>query len=200
MILRPEQLDALREMVNIGVGQAAGVLNAMLRSHIILRLPIVEVLAHAELKSRVAGLSKGIFSAVRIGFKGPFVGNASLIFPAASAAKLVVLLTDDDRGATDMDAIKVGTLTEVGNIVLNGVMGAIGNELQQRVYYSVPFYLEDPLGILLAGEALENKSDVIWIQTQFTVQEHQVEGDIVILFSAGSLEMLVAAIDRVLDR
>jgi hypothetical protein len=47
---------------------------------------------------------------------------------------------------------------------------------------------------------LENKSDVIWIQTQFTVQEHQVEGDIVILFSAGSLEMLVAAIDRVLDR
>jgi chemotaxis protein CheC len=112
----------------------------------------------------------------------------------------VVLLTDDDRGATDMDAIKVGTLTEVGNIVLNGVMGAIGNELQQRVYYSVPFYLEDPLGILLAGEALENKSDVIWIQTQFTVQEHQVEGDIVILFSAGSLEMLITAIDRVLEK
>lgn len=196
----PTQMDALREMVNIGVGQAASVLNAMVHSHIVLRLPIVEIFSPQEVEDKINNLSKGIFSAVRIGFKGPFAGSASLIFPAESAAKLVVLLTEEDMQSLDMDEIKIGTLTEVGNIVLNGVMGAIGNELQQHIYYSVPLYHEDALGVLVLDKTRNQDSSIIWIQTQFTIQEYLIDGDIVILFAVGSLAMLLESIDQALNR
>jgi chemotaxis protein CheC len=195
-----EQMDALREMVNIGVGHAAGVLNAMLRSHIVLRLPIIQVLGLVELREKVQSLGQGSFSTVRIGFKGPFTGSASLIFPSKSAAKLVDLVTENETASPDLDAIKIGTLTEVGNIVLNGVMGAIGNELQQRMFYSVPIYLEDPLSVLLGEKVADEDATVIWIQTSFLSQEQQIEGEIVILFGAGSIELLMTAVNRVMGR
>lgn len=196
MILTAEQMDALREMVNIGVGRAAGVLNAMLRSHITLHLPIVQVMQRTELQSKIFEMSKGVFSAVRIGFKGPFTGSASLIFPAISAAKLVDLLTQDETASMDMDAIRIGTLTEVGNIVLNGVMGAIGNELQQRMFYSVPIYIEDPMNTLFKEKNPDDTATVIWIQTRFVSQEQQIEGEIVILFGAGAMDLLMTAVNR----
>ena len=196
MNLTATQMDALQEMVNIGVGQAAGVLNAMLRSHVTLRLPVIEILSQAELESRITRFRKQIFSAVRVGFKGPFTGSASLIFPTDSAAKLVIMLTEDDLQSLDMDEIRAGTLTEVGNIVLNSVMGAIGNELHQRLFYTVPAYLEDPFTVILAENEQDNRATVIWIQTQFSLQEQQIDGDIVILFGFGSIELLIAAIER----
>jgi chemotaxis protein CheC len=192
----PEQMDALKEMVNIGVGHAASVLNAMLRSHIVLHLPMVEVLQISELRDKIQRLSQGTFSTVRIGFKGPFTGSASLIFPAKSAARLVDLITEGDSVAPDLDAIRIGTLTEVGNIVLNSVMGSIGNELQQRMFYSVPIYLEDPLSVLLKDQSADETATLIWIQTRFASQDQQIEGEIVILFGTGSMELLMTAVDN----
>ncbi len=196
MKLNAPQLDALREMVNIGVGQAAGVLNAMLASHVELRVPIVEVLTGAELRQRIQSMKHEHISAVRLGFKGPFSGNASLIFLPESAAKLVIMLTGDDNSTLDLDSIRIGALTEVGNIVLNGIMGAIGNELKLHLYYSVPSYLENPADILMAANSQAPGFSVVWVQTSFTVVKQQITGDVILLFEVGSLDLLVQALDQ----
>jgi chemotaxis protein CheY-P-specific phosphatase CheC len=51
----PEQLDALRELINIGIGRAAGVLNEMLSAHIQLYVPDVEILSAEESRERSTG-------------------------------------------------------------------------------------------------------------------------------------------------
>ena len=110
MILTDYQIDALTEMINIGVGHASGVLNTMLRSHIVLRVPVVEILSPAKLEENKQKLGKDLISAVRLGFKGPFAGNASMVFPTESAVKLVILLTEEDEESSDLDSIMIGTL------------------------------------------------------------------------------------------
>ncbi|MBP7688995.1 MAG: hypothetical protein KA765_13845 [Thermoflexales bacterium] len=202
MILTPYQLDALREMINIGVGRAAGILNAMLRSHIILRLPEVGVLSKAEVEAKASQYGAEVFAAVRLGFRGPFAGNASLVFPEDSAAKLVVLLTEGEAGLSDdndLDSIRIGTLTEVGNIVLNSVMGAIGNDLKQHIFYSVPTFQEESLHKMLADSTPDADSNVVWVQTQFSVEDHQIDGDIILVFEMGSLDLLLNAVNRQLQ-
>jgi chemotaxis protein CheC len=199
MTLTPAQLDILKEMVNIGVGHAANVLNAMLGSHIELNLPLVEILDVEGFRSKVQQLSQRACASVRIGFKGPFTGSASLIFPAPSAGKLVSLLTEGEGEAADLDSLRVGTLTEVGNIVLNGVMGAIGNEIHQHLFYSVPMFVHDPLDLLFKDTAPDEIESVIWIQTRFTSQAQQIEGEIVLLFGAGSMELLIRAVNGALQ-
>jgi chemotaxis protein CheC len=196
MYLKPYHIDALRELVNIGVGQAAGVLNQMLRSHIRLQVPHARVLSLSELKEEMEELGAETLSAVQLMFNGPSSGIASLAFPTDSAVKFVDILVGEESGIPDFDSIKIGTLTEVGNIVLNGVMGSIGNILNQRIGYSVPTYIEDSVKGLLGLGGPDPSTTVLWAQTRFTIEQYQITGDVILLFEMGSLDVLLATIDR----
>ncbi len=196
MRLLPSQVDSLKEMVNIGVGHAAGVLNAMLNSRVKLHVPVVEMMSHEELQTKIQSMGNGSLSSVRLGFKGPFSGNASLVFPTEGAVKLVSILTGSEPGSSDLDAMRVGTLTEVGNIVLNGVMGAIGNELKLHVFYSVPIYVDNPFEVILSTSQAEVDAYVVWVQTSFTLETESIAGDIILVFDVGSLDLLLEAVNR----
>lgn len=196
MRLLPSQVDSLKEMVNIGVGHAAGVLNAMLNSRVKLHVPVVEMMSYEELQSKIQSMGSGGLSSVRLGFKGPFSGNASLVFPAEGAVRLVSVLTGIEAGSSNLDAMQVGTLTEVGNIVLNGVMGAIGNELKLHVFYSIPMYVDNPFEIILATQPTQIDEHVVWVQTRFTLETEAIVGDIILVFEVGSLDLLLEAVNR----
>ncbi len=73
MRLLPSQIDSLKEMVNIGVGHAAGVLNAMLNSRVKLHVPIVEMMSYEELQAKIQSMGNGNLSSVRLGFKDHFL-------------------------------------------------------------------------------------------------------------------------------
>ena len=196
MQLLASQLDALKEMVNIGVGHAAGVLNAMLNSRVQLHVPVVEMMNHEELLTKIESIGHGNLSSVRLGFKGPFSGNASIVFPAEGAVKLVSILTGEEVDSGALLEMRVATLTEVGNIVLNGVMGAIGNELKLHVFYSLPIYLENPFDVLLSSAQTQYDEYVVWVQTSFTVETESIVGDIILVFEVGALDLLLEAVNR----
>src|SRR5512135_3103507 len=82
------QLDALRELINIGVGRAAKVLSEMVNARIILQVPFIKLLTPENLRREMGHLGEGLLAAVRLGFKGPFSGTAALVFPSDSASKL----------------------------------------------------------------------------------------------------------------
>jgi chemotaxis protein CheC len=192
-----EQIDVLKELINIGVGRAAGMLNDMLLSRVILQVPYVKIFSPATLYQEIEGLGYEKLSTVRLIFKGPFSGIASLVFPPDSAGKLVDILTGEESGQADLDSIRIGTLTEVGNIILNGVMGSIGNVLKKHINYSVPTYLENNINQLLLGENIETDTTILLAHTRFTVEQLQIEGDIILLFEVGSFDALLEAIDAI---
>lgn len=190
------QIDALKELINIGVGRAAGMLNQMVESHVNLQVPDVRILAPVDFQEhKVVELDMNKLAAVQLTFKGPFSGIAALVFPPDSAAKLVDVLTGEEPGAIDLDAIRIGVLTEVGNIILNGVMGSISNVLEQHLKYTIPTYVEDRIEHLLALDDIASTVGIVLARTRFTVAQLSIEGDILLLFEVGSLEMLLVAIE-----
>jgi chemotaxis protein CheC len=195
--LTAAQMDALKELFNIGIGRAAGILNEMTNLHIHLEVPFIKVLSHDEVKKEVEELGSFRVSAVRLGFKGPFSGTAALVFPPDSASKLVAVLTREEPGTPDLDSVRAGTLNEVGNIVLNGILGSIGNILDQYISYSIPTYIEDTIDNLLALNGATINTIVILARTRFSIEQLQVEGNIILLFEVGSFDALIAAVDKI---
>jgi chemotaxis protein CheC len=193
MTLTDEQLDVLRELINIGVGRAAGVLNELLGAHVLLHVPLVRVFAPHEVDDALAFVPDDRIAAVRMAFKGSFVGTASLVFPVESAASLVNLLLDGEFGDTDIDSMRAGTLTEVGNIIINGVMGSISNMLHEQLRYSLPVYLEDGLHEIWGVRHWSGQS-IVLARTHFTVQSHQIQGDIFLIFESASFEIFMAVL------
>ncbi|WP_375506003.1 chemotaxis protein CheC [uncultured Nostoc sp.] len=195
MNVTAEELDALQELINIGVGRAASLLNEMVDSHIRLKIPVVKVLtatdAYQELTKR---FQDDTLAAVKLRFTGSFYGTASLIFPTDSASTLVAVLTGEKPGSADLDAVKIGTLSEIGNIVINGVMGSLSNVLKRHLNYTLPVYLEDTLENLLLS-AYESDSKILLAQASFTIERLEIIGDIILVFLVGTFDALINAMN-----
>lgn len=195
--LRPEQLDVLTELVNIGVGRAAAILNQMTQVRVQLSVPVVRLIARRELGRHLLEVCGDTLAGVQLGFKGSLSGKAALLFPPQSAANLVATLTGEEADDGDLDSVRVGTLTEVGNIVLNGVLGTITNMLKQPVKYSVPGFFEDTTERVFADDTDEADSVVLIAEIGFQLQELLIQGNIVLLFELGSLEGIASAVDAI---
>jgi len=197
MKLSTRQLDALQELVNIGIGQAAGVLNDMIDSPIRLQIPYLQILTPIDVEEELEQHLNGEqIAAVQLKFTGSFGGIAQLVFPTNSAALLVTMLTGEEVGTQDLDSVKIGTLSEVGNIVINGVMGAISNVLQQRLNYSIPTYSEGTIANLLISGGLATDTVVLLAQTSFMIERLHIEGDIILIFNVNSFDTLLTAINQ----
>ncbi len=198
--LTPAQLDALQELLNLGVGRSAGMLNRMLNLHVNLEVPLIKVLPWSDIQQELNDhLGLDLIAAVRLGFNGSFNGVAHLVFPPPSAAKLIAaLMSEDTDHPDDLDAIKIGALSEVGNVVLNGVMGEISNVLHQQLRYSLPSYAEMPINCLLTPSEIDQHSLVILAQARFLIEQLLVVGDIILIFNINSFNILLLAIEDIL--
>ncbi len=196
MRINPIQLDFLTEMINIGIGRGANVLNTMLKSHIQLRVPSIKILTSAELIKELNFHKGEKLSAVNLEFDGNISGNAELIFPSESASSLVTIFTGGSDEQPQMDETRAGALCEIGNVVLNAVMGSISNMLKLNFNYTVPNYLEGLISALFSDEYIDSVPAILLARTRFNVQEMEIEGDIVLLFKMGSFDRLLAAIEK----
>lgn len=197
MNLTPDQADILRELMNIGVGRAAGMLNEMTDAYVRLQVPSVRIFSALEFKKEMEREGVDRLAAVRLGFKGPFFGTADLVFLPESASKLVAVLTGEEPGTREFDSVRAGTLNELGNIVISGVMGSMGNLLEKRIEYSLPQYIEDTIENLLKLSNANSDGPILLVRTHFVIEQLQIEGDIMLIFEVGSFDALLAAIDAI---
>jgi len=199
MYISPEQLDALQELLNIGVGRAAGSLNQMLEKPIRLHIPFLQLGKMEELSKEVQKMKDTTLSSVQLPFKGTFSGASCLLFPTESAKALVIALTGETEDLDTMDSLRESTLTEIGNIVLNGVMGSLANLLNHQIIYSVPFYQETSIQGLLQPTPSDSSEIILWAQTQFTIEEYDLTGDIMLMFGIPDLGLLINAVTEMMD-
>lgn len=192
MPLTSWQLDALTELANVGMGQAASLLSQMLSTHIELRVPTLEVFKNIEAFYASYGLDHPKLSCVHLRFQGDLEGRASLVFPPASAATLVSLLVEEDE---DLDEMRTAALSEVGNIVLNSLMGSMTNALGRHIAYSVPIYQEESSDRLLPP----GEGPLLLVRAHFQARGQLVRGDVLLLFRLASFEQLSIYLDELAE-
>lgn len=190
------QIDTLREFINIGVGQAASILNQLVGKHIVLKVPEIKLVMLEDLQSFLLDSKENHFSSVNLAFKGFFEGTSKLIFSTENASKLVTLFTDDNLESEDLDSIRIGTLTEIGNIVLNSLVGTISNLLKMSLTYTLPSYIEGEIDKILMADLYQTNRYCILARTTFIITELEIVGDFVLVVEIESLERLLKAIEN----
>jgi chemotaxis protein CheC len=195
MKLTSIQLDSLKELLNIGIGRGADVLNTMLQSQIHLRVPYLRIFTFDELQREIETLNSSRLAAVSLGFKGHLAGIVELIFPTESASKLVEIITGEQGESRDLDSLRVGALCEIGNVVLNGVMGSIGNLLQEPLHFSIPTYMEQETENLLAPFFNDPELMILLARTRFSIEETNIDGDIALFLDLRKCEGAIEGID-----
>lgn len=198
MKITEAQTDALTEVVNIGVGRAAAMLSDLIHIRIELHVPSVELCtrqrAHGYLKERGLGNA----TAIAQPFTGQVNGQACLLFPQPDGLTFAKLLAGEDESPDEIDLELSGILLEIGNIVLNGVVGSISNLLNYRFNYEPPklcaqSFLDELF--VESDEKPEKNAACLLANALFTVANKNIDGSILLAFELGGTEQLQSAVD-----
>ena len=200
MELNRDQLDALAEMINIGVGRAAAVLNQMVKSRVDLRAPTVRVLETGPALELIDLQGIDHAAAVTMSFSGSLSGATAIFFPPPNAAQLANVLIGRDDSDFDMDSVKIGALTEVGNIVLNSVIGSISNLIDGGISFKVPAYVEGPVRELIRQGVDESQKVLVVAETMFTVVDLEIRGETLLILGMKSFDNLLQTISLMMNR
>jgi chemotaxis protein CheC len=188
------EINAVQEIINIGVGRAAHILNQMLGAKIKLVVPEVHYFEHEEELKNFEKFHE-IQSTVTMDFTGAFSGTSALTFPQKSAARLVeILVPDSPSEGEDLNAITESTLNEVGNIILNSVVGSFSNMFEKTVEYNVPNYGLLPICDLPDRVHLEDEPAIIIADATFSVEGEDISGKVIMLFMIQSFKTLLTDI------
>ncbi|MBN2734953.1 MAG: chemotaxis protein CheC [Methanomicrobiaceae archaeon] len=195
--IKSEDIDAIKEILNIGIGRSAQMLNCFTKSHITLSIPEVRIFDTENLKKGNEKYLDEESAAVRLEFMGIFSGITAVAFPKDSVAKLVMAMTGEAAGTPELDSLRIETLKEVGNIIINGVMGSISNILKTHLNYAIPYYEEGSIIDMIKAEKKIYDNKVLMAMACFTIKDLNVEGNIFMLLELGSLEILIENINKI---
>ena len=188
------QSEGLRQMISSGFTRSAGSLHALLETHIDLEVPRIELLTLGEVWRKLLASDSDTLVSVSIRFRGPFSGTSTLMFPPETASKLVAILSETGVDSEDLEMVRAVTLLEVGNIVLNSVMGSIGNILKTHFTFAVPDFMEDTAEKIIRFPGKDSDLALVsW--AKFHVKFNRIEGRIVLIFEQRLRPKLVAAIE-----
>lgn len=196
-----EQSDALSELINIGVGRAANALNELTESRIILKVPRIELYNFDDLNEIRKRFGSKQLAAVHQNFRGRYEGKAALLFPTDSAVHLVEGITGEEPEASDLDAIQSATLCEIGNIVINALLGTIGNILGDRLQFDLSEYQQDEiLNLLPVNEVDPNSGLILLSEVHFIIEKLDISGHIILTFDIDNLSTLFDLIEQVFEQ
>lgn len=196
--LDPSQLDALREIANIGAGHAATALSQMTHRVIMIDVPEVSIIRLEDVGD-VTGQPDDVVAAVMMKVLGDVTGRTVQIFPATSAVKLVALITGNAEpefpgGFTDEHQ---ATLKEVGNIIVGAYLNALSDFMGLLFIMSVPALAIDMAGAVMTTSYLnfgEEQDYVICVNTGMTMGEERIRGHFLLIPDSDSLQIMLRKI------
>jgi len=194
--LTPIEYDALVEIFNIGVGQAASVMSQMVHEAITLAVPEVSILTGAEAAAELENASGVRISCVGQKFTGAFSGEALLIFPQESSLEVVRSMIGSSIPLSQLTELEQDALTEVGNIIINACLSQLSDLFEQH-FDTDPPELRTGTSVEVIGPA-HMDGPVMFLHIRFQLAQRQVQGYIAFLLNAPSLRQLQEAITRFL--
>ncbi|MFY9440545.1 MAG: chemotaxis protein CheC [Tepidanaerobacteraceae bacterium] len=144
------EIDALKEIGNIGAGNAATALSMMLSKKITIKVPQVKIIPFDEVSDSVGGPEKlvvGIF--LRI--SGDIDGNILIVISEKDAYTLAKTLLNYNRDINrDFSDLEESALNELGNIIGSSYVTALSELTNLSLRISVPSMAFDMAGAIIS--------------------------------------------------
>lgn len=187
------QIDALREIGNIGLGNAATAMAQIMGNEIQITVPKVNLISLEEIFSKT---DDHVVYAVVARVLGEAPGNILFAFDEETMMRVAAKLVGEQEG-DDLNELGYSALGEIGNILFATYMNAIGQVTGLKLFPSVPATTKDMFTAILSTIFIESGqySDcVLDIETGFSQENEDLKGDFYFIPTPGSLEKILESL------
>lgn len=194
------QYDVLKEIGNIGAGNATTALSRMINAKIDMSVPKVKLLGFSEL-AEVIGTEETVMAGILLMLEGDIDGMMMFLLEIDSARALVNSLLGKENAETQKDDInfdemEFSAMREIGNIITGSYLSALSDLTKLTIVSSVPSLQIDLAEAILSIPAIEFSKigdKVLLIQTQFD-NESQINGYFVLVPELESYDKILGSL------
>jgi len=208
--LSDDEQDAITELFNISVGNAADSLSKMVEERVLLSVPRLVFLKRELAADYIQDHSSSRISAIQQVFKGSLSSTAVLFFPEEKSLELVRTLLQEDVPLDSLTELEQDSMVEVGNIILNAILASLTEMLDMDVRCELPSFLTGNCSDLLNKLFLEGsdntsneiKADdpVIVLFVDFITGKSAVNGYVVLLLDGIAFANFRQGIGKLLEQ
>ena len=194
MNFNEDQLDALREFMNVALGAATANVASLLDAFATMHVPRISVCSSEGLIKKVQDEidNRSKYHVMKQLFTGKFGGECMFIMKDTSANNLGNYLYDTKNPSDDdiRDAV-----IELTNIICSTIISRLTQELGTQVQFFVPSSEFVDSKDIVKYEDIKDYSQIIIISTVLDFQDQKIDGFIFILTKDESIESLKTLID-----
>ena len=195
--LKALQLDALREVANIGAGHAATALSQMTGHTIMISVPRLTIAKLEDVPNEITGTEEPV-AAVLMRMLGDLTGLTLLIFPRPTALKVAGLMMKKPAVA-ELGAFEQSALKEAGNILCAAYLNALSEFMGMILLPSPPSLAIDLSDAVLSSTYLEvaqGAEYVFCVESEFQLKDvnERLRGFFLLMPDVDSLTAILRAI------
>lgn len=191
------QLDALKEIGNVGAGNSATALSQIINRKIDMTVPQVSIMPLGDVPDVVGG-SDAMVVGVFLRVYGLAPGSILFLLPRDSAFALIDMLMGREKGTTqELDFMDESALMEIGNILAGAYLNALSHFTKLTLLPSIPALALDMAGAILSVVLVQlgqMGDHALVIETEFDAEMDGVKGHFFLIPDPGSLNTILAAI------
>lgn len=194
--LTPNQLDALKEVGNIGAGHGATALSQLVGKRILITVPQASVIPLKDIP-KLVGDPNTLVAGLFLTILGDATGKILLLLPRESAVNLADMLLKQPMGSSKiLSELGHSAIKEAGNILTGAYLSALNEFLGMLLLISVPTLVFDIAGAVLASatQGMEDVDKIVCIETQFIDANQVISGYFLLIPDNISLKGIFQAI------
>lgn len=191
-----EYFDILKEIGNIGAGNATTALAQMLGRKVDMKVPQVRLLDFNEVGA-VMGGEEQIMAGIYLLVEGDITGSIMFLVKEDAARDLVSKLMGmpiEEEG--QMTEIELSALKEIGNIITGAYLNSLSSLTNMKIYPSIPDLSIDMAGAILSVPAIEFGAvgdKILLIQSQFT-DDKELDGFFILVPDLDSYDKIMESL------
>ena len=197
--LTPQQLDALREVANIGAGHAATALSQMTNATIMISVPRITIAPLEDVPPQLSAPEEPV-AAVLMQMLGDLAGRTLLVFPKPTALRLSELMLRRPKGSsTELGELEQSVIKEASNILSGAYMNALSDFMGMMLLPSPPSLAIDFSSAVITSAYLQFGNDydlVFCVESSFYMKDYDehLRGFFLLLPDAASLQAILRAV------
>lgn len=184
------EIDCLREVVNIGGGNAATSLSRLIDRPINMTVPIIEVLSYEEVYKNIMAEDE-VVNTVIMNMIGD--GEGTFLYVASVAtmegvAKMMMGSQDEMS-----EEIKNSAFLELVNITVSSFLNAVSKMMDVNLITTIPLQVTDMFGSILSSVYMETEyydENIMIIKNEFSYNGNKIESSLYFVPRPGVLEKL----------
>lgn len=190
--------DILKEIGNIGAGNAVTSLAKLLNRKIDMSVPMVNLVDFKEIADFIGGGDQLIVG-ILIGISGDINGMMMFIVRRDSAHTLLnILMGEKERNElSEFTEIELSALQEIGNILTSSYLGSLSSLIDKRIIPSIPLLSVDMANAILSVPAIEFgkvADKVLFIESVFGSEEENVSGYFILVPDMPSFQIILSSL------